>query len=420
MPTGIIEIKIGSCLSMPTKTMNKVLEELAYRSNIARNAMIRAWQRWREDNPGYTPAQARKRDGSPKFTAAGKPVMEADYCSQDAWNSFYHVGRQAAGYKIAKSIISPCWNEVQKELETRMPYNHTGKAKYKWEAILLNEVQAPSFRSEMIHVANNSASFSYCGDSTSTVKYGFGGCGKSSCILQFTVFGREYSSRNKSVVCRLKVKQLPRGKRALLRRIASRDLKFKDSKIVQKNGKWYFQLAYDVPVTNHGLDDQRQAVLYACGPDAKQPFRLEMPNGYSYYVGDGLPLLREYERLTIRRKERSYRYKHGAGAGHGRGRFFAKVRPYERAHKNMCDRFTKLLVSDIIKLCVRNNCGTLIYREPSIPLRDQLWFAKNDIPFNWTDLCGRLTFKAGCNVIEMPKPTTTRMRSEEYKDLCAA
>jgi hypothetical protein len=238
----------------------------------------------------------------------------------------------------------------------------------------------------------------------------------SSALLKFSLFSDQSGFRNKSVICRLKVRQMSKGQRRILRQIASRDLVISDSQLVKKKGVWYFQLAYMVPAQNHHLDETRTAELVANGPGARRPFTLHFPDGETWDIGNGLGILREYQRLEDRRAALRFRYKKGFGRGHGRGRYYQKSQPYEGAHHAMSTRLMHETIADVIKQCILHNCGSLDYREPSIPLRDRLWFAKKGFPFNWTFFQGSLVFQTKKHTITMTNPLKRRMKTKEFKE----
>ena len=131
MPAGIIQIKLGSCLSMPTRKMNKYLDEIANECNVARNAMARFWLRWREDNPDWKPEQRRDRSGALKFTKPSKnnakpePVLEDDALSQEIGNAIYHRGTEAAP-RVSATVVSHLRKDVMTVLLADMPYDYKG------------------------------------------------------------------------------------------------------------------------------------------------------------------------------------------------------------------------------------------------------------------------------------------------------
>ena len=90
---------------------------------------------------------------------------------------------------------------------------------------------------------------------------------------------------------------------------------------------------------DHHLDADRVATLVANDEKGKRPFTLQFPDGRTWDVGNGRQLLAEYQRLQLRRKTLRYHYKSGIGKGHGKKQYFAKVQPYQNAHKAMSKRF---------------------------------------------------------------------------------
>jgi hypothetical protein len=225
------------------------------------------------------------------------------------------------------------------------------------------------------------------------------------------VWSREGGYHHKDVVCRISVGKLSRGNRNLLKRVASGELKMADSRITERRGKWYFDLCYEVPVKDHGLSEDRTAVL---SMGEGNSFDLTLPDGRVWNLGDDAILLKEYERLVMRRKVMRYRSKHQHGKGHGKARFYRRLRPYSHRFLDMQDEYRRHLMDDLIKACIKEDCGVVDYREPTIPLRDKSWFASNGVPFNWSEFLPLLKFKLECNSISMVK--VHRMGMKEWRE----
>lgn len=400
MPQGIIELKIGASLHAPTKRFEKDIAAVANDCNRARNAALRKWLRWREDNPDWTPGPRTIRDGSPKLNSKGEPVLEHPCISQAIENELYYAAREAAPHVAAK-IMAACRGEVTSWLKGRMPWNHQG-AKDRWRALLNYEISPPTWRGFAVPILNQDSVLYYDGKcskpSLPAPKWESNG---DNAVLAFPLFSNDSGREKKGALVRLEVRQLSGGNRALLKRIAGGELKMCDSKIVAKRGGLFFQLSYDVPVKNHGLDKDRVLKVLMNRKDARRPFLLEFPDKTTWMAGDGEPLGKEYERLVARRKGIQKRYQDGGAAkGRGRKRFYRALRPDSRAFRDMQDRFCKHLVADIVAACVKTGCGTVEYREPTMPLREHSWFAERGIPFDWTGFEARLKFKLACNGID--------------------
>lgn len=413
---GIIEIKLGACLTGPTKRMLEDLKEVANDLNRARNGMIRNWVRFREDHPNWVPEQAVDKNGNPKVNQKGEPVLENAGVSKAMSNAMYHAGRGAAR-RVGASLVASATQDVAAWLKGNTPYNHWGDAKYRWQQLLWNEGQAPSYRGISIPVPNNISCICWNGESSRELSKGImqrvNATGKSSCVLFFTLFSRESGREQKNCICRLEVRQMSKGHRRLIQRICRREWKLLDSKIVFKNDAWYFQLTYDQPIKDHGLNKDNVATLVPCLPDEPHPFALEFPDGRRWYFGRGDVFAAEYHRIHERRKHLRVRYRYqGSGSkGHGRKRFYYKLLPYSRSAKDLGERIVKMSVADIIKACVKNDCGKIVYREPTKPLRQKCWFSKRNIPFDWTRLASQLTNKTTLHSLEYE---VERMRMKEY------
>lgn len=377
MPSpSIIEFKIGACVNAPTKRLYALLRETQAACSKARNAMVRHWVRWREDNPEWTPAQRRVRDGSPKVTKDGKPVMESLFCSQDVENELYHVGRRVAP-NVRPLIISHCRGEVVDLLKAKLPYNHEGTSRFRWEGVLAFEVASPSYKGDN-PIPCPSA------DATLT-------CTESECTLEFSLLSKDSGYANTTFKVRLEKRQLSAGNRRLAEKIANTPKMLRDSKIVFKRGAWFFQCCYATDEATSTLDAERVCVLTPQTDKVSHPFELKLPDGRAWKMGHAGILEAEYTRLVLRRKTIRHRHKTGVGKGHGRGRFESIVQPWSRAYYDMEDRYRKQLCADIVEACERNNAGSLLYREPSLPLRERVWYGARGVPFDWTRFLSQLS-----------------------------
>ena len=421
--TGVLEIKLGACLTGPTKRMVADLHAIALECNHARNAIVRHWERWREDNPDWQPAQRTGRGGVPKVTADGKPILENPCVSQETENALYHHGTAAAPNTAAK-IIASCRAEVVDRLKSRLPWNHIGASHFRWEGILAHEVSRDCYRAICIPVPCQDTVLAIQTSDGVRVSRDLDGariqqCARGGAILRFPLFSNKSGRDNKSIICRLETRQLTRGNRHVLARIASGDWKLSDSKLVWKEGKgrsvgkkgksgkrhgrkrgakrgaWFFQLTYKQPRIDLELDQSRTATFLPLDPDEGHPFEVKCDDSFPWRLGDVRVLQEQFSRLETRRMVLRNRYRDAgsAKAGHGRGQIERYIRPVTRMVRDLMERFTDHLVSEVIRYCRRNNCGKLNYQEPGLGRRQHLWFERRDIPYDWTSLMAKVAFK---------------------------
>lgn len=399
---GVLNLKVGACMTGPTKRLVADLEAAEAALSLSRNAMIRHWERWHEDNPNYVPVQRIDRAGKPKVTKDGKPVLEHPAYPQQLERDLYHVGRTISPH-LTVAIVTAARNEVLADLKSKLPYNHAGKARFVWEAIKFSELPRPLYRPQGIIVPTNNAAFAYRDkvnrvlskkNAEQMVAMSGGGC-----VLQFPLFSGVSGRAVTNPVVKLEVRQISEGNRNLLARIAHGTLSLKDSRLVRKTGKrgktfWLFQLTYAPPTKDLGLDTERTAILYPMTGKSVAPFLIQEPDGYRWHVGGGKGLKGELDRLDNRRRELQLHYKSGVGQGHGKGRFFAKYKPLARSAMDARKRFIGDLLSEIVRFCRRNNCGTLLYREPGLQCRQKMtWFAEQRVEFPWTELAAAIEYK---------------------------
>lgn len=217
------------------------------------------------------------------------------------------------------------------------------------------------------------------------------------CHIRFPLLSKTSGYRLLSPTVRLHASDLTVGNRRLLRRLAIGEQRVADSQIVERKGSWFVQLCYEVPVRAVDLSPDVVLIVRPSLPDDSRPFVLSWPGEdreVVWQIGNGAPLVNEYRRVVARRRALRHRYKDGCGSGHGKQRWYRSVKPMSRYVLDMCGRFTKQTVADIVATALRNRCGSIIYREPTMPVRNCCWFASHDVPFDWVNFEARLAWKA--------------------------
>lgn len=404
---GILKLKIDSCVTMPTKRYLALMEDRLDDANRVRNAIVRGWVRWREDNPEWEPQQRTTRTGEPKVNAKGDPVLEHPMISQSKAAELYHVYKEVAPH-MSSNVASGCWNEVLSDLKDKMPYNHEG-SQYRWQAILNYEVQPPTYRASVLPCPSGPSGFIYTDDRLE---------------LLHPLLSKTSGYKCRSPVVRLKglrSKGISRGNQELLKRIARGELRRADSTLVLQKGEWYYHLCYEVPIKDHCLNKDVVAVVTPMRDSERRPFEMRVAGGIRWTAGDGIAMERKIERVAIRRKSIRNNYKDGAGSGHGKSKFYRAIRPMSRSVVNAQRAFQKHLINEIIRFCVQSGAGTVEYREPTMPLRDCLWFAQRGIPFCWDRFAADLAFNLQKNGISQVfrherKKLPVRIGKPEHKE----
>lgn len=386
--TGVLKLKLGACVSGPTKRMQIDLKAFVSLCNGAKNHMVRTWERWREDHHEWEPGDVK--------TKRGKARREHPCLSYECEESLYQKAGEAYP-DVARILISTMRGEVVDQLKAKLPYNHEGKAKFRYEGILLNEVARDCYRAPVIPVPNGSAVFCYDGAFSRVLSSGIMERirkHEASAVLRFPLWSETSGRAVKDVIVRLEVADLPRGQRHVLKKIARGDWKMSDSELVLKNGVWWYHLTYKQPKQDLGLPTGHVATLLLMGADDKRPIGIESSEK-RWGLGDVVILEREFERYRLRLAALRSRYRKDVRgqAGHGQGRFYERIRPANDLRRNLLERFTQRLVSEAIKFCTRFACGTILYREPSINLRGLSWFAKRRIEFAWDRFGANLAHK---------------------------
>jgi len=202
---------------------------------------------------------------------------------------------------------------------------------------------------------------------------------------------------------RLSLRRLPPGRKRLLMDLSSGRRKLQDSMLLRRSKGWYWH----VPVTfdRQPLSDQCASLLPVVSADQnRRPFDLILPAAERPWgIGDGRYLLAQVTRLIGLRKMIGYRYRSRDGSGHGRQKIDASVRRRRLQQRNVVSEVRRRAIADVVRQCVRNGCGVLIYREPSLPLRKKCWFDQVGVDWDWTRFFSDLKNSSARKGIEVRK-----------------
>lgn len=338
------------------------LERVAILCRRAKNAAVEDWLLRQRGKPA-----TRKQAGKGRNGKGLHPSTQ-----------LYHAITAAVpeiGSSTATALASAVWSNLNAKLDWRERVNGNGDGKVpkRADAILDYKARPPWTTETAIPAPNKYTSLSFEDDLTITVTH--------------------VTDPKSRWDLRVSLKGMPTGIKRLLRQIATGEAKLADSQIVKRtirNGKdaWFFFLSCAMEAKSQPCED---VVATLCpqlpsdsGKQSDRPFKMDLPKGGCWYVGDGRYLLAQTMRLIGLRKMIGYRYRQGNGAGHGRQKIDRAVRLRVQQLKNVRDEFRRRLINGIIRQCERHQVGTLVYREPTGPVKDRCWFARNDLEFDWT------------------------------------
>lgn len=392
MAIGILEVKLGRPLEMPQRRFDLLLQACRRACCQVRNAGITHWVLWREQHPDWKPGDPY--EGPKRLIKRGpaKPAKEGAAPPRDppfAPREF--LSRELYQFctrrvpMLSTTVASSCVQEVSARLRSATPYNHDGAARYVWQAILSSEVSVPSWRMGRIPLPRSGLELTYTDDR---------------CEMRMPLLSKKSGYRVIRPGVRLHCGDLSAGNRLVLRKLATGELRLADSQLIEKKGKWFAQLVYDVPTRSCGASPRDTLTIGPAQQDDNRPFVATWNTADGgekrWYLGDGKPLVADYRRVVARRRALRARYSAGCGSGHGRKRWYRTIKPLSRYVTDMQGRFIKQLVSDIVKLAIRERCGKIVYRDPTQPVKDNSWFTTRDrdVPMNWCGLAERLAFRA--------------------------
>jgi len=397
MPKAVIEIKLGACLTSRTEAFHRELMKLAVGCRQIRNGAMSAWLQWIDANPDYQPQQRKDRNGKLKVTKDGTPIMESAWLPQHVQKLLYDSGRKA-NIAVSSHVASHCVNAVMQYLAGDLPYNQIerGAPRCKvWQAIRDRHINAPSYSALVIPVPKANSDLCYNGQTTSRNAL-LKECGKSSAVVSIPMWSREAGREKTTAICRIETRQLSRGNRQLLQRIARDKDMHRDSQIVLKDGRWQFQLTYQVEQELYQFDPARQARLVICDGTSGTPFRLELPGvpDWSICREESKLLVNELARLETRRKTIGKFYREGRGHGHGRRKAMANAKRIGAHETGLRLNFMRKTIAEVVKAVTRFECGTLIVESPNLFVKNcrnrPTWFSDRGVTFAWHQVVNTL------------------------------
>lgn len=392
--TGLLTIKLGAAINMPTRHMLWMLDRCSSDCCLASNAAVRHWVRRCEDL-GREPESNEWWDGK----------------------GAYHAATQAA-VSLNTKIVSSAVKRVKECLGSRCAWQRSVTAKYRWQAVLRCEDAQPFWRRGVILVPCQDARIGYLGrlNADGPKKIPLEPIADDHAVLYVPMLSNRSNQRVKHLLCKLEVRQLKGGHKRILRNITDpeqQDWKLGDSQLVYDNGKWLLRMTYRCPDPVK-VEGNVLTVLPAKSTD-RNPLVMRFPHGGQWYFGDGNYYASEMQRTNSR--QRVIQWKRDMKSNHGRGGVYAKTRPLTRRRQMAADRVLKKIVNDVVSAAIKHECGTVLYREPSLGLRKFDWYAARRLQFAWDDFSKRLDAKLKSHGIELK---TERMMKAEWDGLSTA
>jgi hypothetical protein len=417
---GLLKLQLQTAAGISRRRLHDELDAVRISVNRAKNSIMLDWFMWRKQNPDWQPEQRRDREGNLKAFTDGLPVMEDPAISQAMERDLYTHARRVTPELFSK-IVARCCTAAVQTLKFNVPYNHQGKAKKIWQALLLHETQLNDYNKprsgRSIPISNQETYIYYAGACN---RHGVGieqrirEFAGNSVAIRFALWSRASGRSQIDVIARVAVGKMRQGHRRILRQIAAGEIKACDSLVVEDNGKWYVHLVYELTPAQSTADPNRKAVLTMGTENALTlsfPDNADGKPSRPWRIGNDEYLRVQLTRLISRRKAIEFGTRFGQNRGHGRRPIVAIQTRNTRQQRHQMKAYRGNVVADIIKACQRNNCGTLVYREPTLPLRKRSWFATEGIDFNWRDLDSDLAYKSERNGLQYK---TERMRTAEW------
>jgi hypothetical protein len=212
-------------------------------------------------------------------------------------------------------------------------------------------------------------------------------------------------------------RRIPSHMRKRLAALATGQLKLADATLLVKDDQWFLFLPVELQAKP--LDPKKRATLTPQPPcdeggQSDRPFRLEFPDEpRPWFIGDGRYYLAQCARFEAIIKQIGWRYRQRQGAGHGRKKVDEAKRRRRKQFQDVRAEFRRRLICDVVRQCANRGIGTLIYRDPTGPAKELLWFAQRGCEWDWTrfdvDLKNALA-RAGITMFK------DRLKISEVKD----
>lgn len=375
----IIRLPFQGLVQGDSKPLWRALDECGYKCDVARNAMVRRWLRWREDNPDWLPDPKLDKSGEPRrkkngdIIRANMPAPKLDDVTLITW--LYRYGRTIVP-DVSSNVVSQLSKEVVQYLKGKAIWCPGATAFFRHEAIVRYEQSVPTWRTREIPVLNNYMRIGWDDD----------------CWVDVCLWAKGHQPNRYIVRC--KTAKMPRGYKHMLHQAIAGELKISDSSIVKRKRRFTeLHLVVRVPDKSCDLDTSRILRLECASPDDGRPFRMTWPDGTAL-IGFGIPVVAEHERINLRRRaiRASQRLGFSRG-GHGRRRVYRGLITESRRYQGIQSAFARVLADTVYKACRDHNCGRVEYLEPPVIDRENQWFAQRDTPMDWQLVQSRLTNK---------------------------
>ena len=245
---SILELRLGRPRQTTSARYYEDLGVVAGDLNRARNHMVRAWERWREDHPEFVEGMHPQRIPDPN----PRSRRTASTGTQTFGNYLWREGCQTSS-NVSATVLSQVNREVLANLKTAVNGHENTTARWRWQAILRYEEAATCFRERSIPVPRSCLVIGYDGltwagmNCTKRDKDLAATWCRSGAFVCFPLFSRMSGRAVLNPFVNVEVGQLSDGNKRVLRRILAGEYTVCDSRVTERRGQWILQLCYRRP-----------------------------------------------------------------------------------------------------------------------------------------------------------------------------
>lgn len=197
--------------------------------------------------------------------------------------------------------------------------------------------------------------------------------------------------------------------RAIVDRLIDGSYEFKGSQLVYQRGKWYVAISYEMPESEAVAIDPNKTLRLFGGK--RMPWLVILPKAVQQgkrfsrlqpRFGRGPHVTSRRQRIQNNRwsRQQHNRWAGSATKGRGRSRAIEGWTRLQSCWKNFVNSYNHRVTKQVIRQCLRDGIGKIVYYQPMDEKRDQMFLAqsgrhpKSQMTWDWFQVGTQLQSKA--------------------------